>query len=128
MATDWGSVCVCVFEHRNESFCKGKLTSRMTPVGGIVVTVALFAVAVATVFGADNVCLLECRTGRGVEQEGRRRSGQGVDIGEMEREEREEIGSREKGGKEGETGKSAAHEIQSRWPSKGSKLDVTHGM
>lgn len=40
------------------------LTGRMTPVGGIVVTVALFAVAVTAVFGADDVCFLECRTGR----------------------------------------------------------------
>lgn len=37
----------------------------MTPVGGIVVTVPLFAVAMTTVFGADNVCFLECRTERG---------------------------------------------------------------
>lgn len=43
----------------------------MTPVGGIVVTVALFAVAMTTVFGADDVCLLECRTGRGREVRGR---------------------------------------------------------
>lgn len=33
----------------------------MTPVGGIMVTVALFAVTVTTVFGANDVCLLECR-------------------------------------------------------------------
>lgn len=39
----------------------------MTPVGGIVVAVALFAVAMTTVFGADDVCFLECRAGRGVE-------------------------------------------------------------
>lgn len=36
----------------------------MTPVGGIVVAVALFAVTVSTVFGADNVCFLECRAGK----------------------------------------------------------------
>lgn len=38
------------------------LTGQMTPVGGIVVTVALFAVTVTTVFGADDVRLLERRT------------------------------------------------------------------
>lgn len=42
----------------------------MTPVGGIVVTVSLFAVAVAAVFGAHDVGLLECRAGG---EEGRRR-------------------------------------------------------
>lgn len=36
----------------------------MTPVGGVVVAVALFAVTVATVFGAHDVCFLECRTGK----------------------------------------------------------------
>lgn len=35
----------------------------MTPVGGVVVTVSLFAVAVAAVFGADDVGLLERRAG-----------------------------------------------------------------
>lgn len=41
----------------------------MTPVGGVVVTVSLFTVAVAAVFGADDVGLLECRAvefGKGV--------------------------------------------------------------
>lgn len=37
----------------------------MTPVCGIVVTVTLFAVTVTTVFGANNICFLKCRTKRG---------------------------------------------------------------
>lgn len=39
----------------------------MTPVCGVVVTVALLAVSMTAVFGADDVCLLECRTKRGVQ-------------------------------------------------------------
>jgi len=37
----------------------------MTPVGGVVVAVALFAVAVPAVFGAHDVGLLERRTAGG---------------------------------------------------------------
>lgn len=55
------------------------LTGRMTPVGGVVVTVSLFAVAVAAVFGADDVGLLECRAGgaEGRRGEERERGGAG---------------------------------------------------
>lgn len=38
----------------------------MTPVGGIMVTVTLFAVAVTAVFGADDVCFLKRRAGKRV--------------------------------------------------------------
>lgn len=44
----------------------------MTPVGGVVVTVSLFAVAMAAVFGADDVGLLERRAGGAA---GRKRGG-----------------------------------------------------
>lgn len=37
----------------------------MTPVCGIVVAVALLAVAMTTVFGADEVCFLKSRTKKG---------------------------------------------------------------
>lgn len=50
----------------------------MTPVGGIVVAVALFAVTMTAVFGAHNVCFLECRTGK------RQRRGQTVVLEEKE--------------------------------------------
>ena len=43
----------------------------MTPVGGVVVTVPLFAVPVPAIFRTDNVRLLECRTGKRNGEEGR---------------------------------------------------------
>lgn len=76
----------------------------MTPVGGVVVTVSLFAVAVAAVFGADDVGLLECRA-RG--EEGRKRK---------------------KGDTESKNQKSTPRLIQSRVAAEGPKLDVARGM
>lgn len=38
----------------------------MTPVCGIMITVALLAVPMTTVFGADEVCFLKSRTKSGV--------------------------------------------------------------
>lgn len=45
-----------------------ELTGCVAPVGGVMVTISLLAVAMTTVFGADYVCFLECRTGRGRER------------------------------------------------------------
>lgn len=39
------------------------LTRGMASVGGVVVAVSLLAVSMAAVFGANQVCLLECRAG-----------------------------------------------------------------
>lgn len=88
------------------------LTGRMTPVGGVVVTVSLFAVAVAAVFGADDVGLLECRAGGA---EGRRGEGRRGDF-------------KKKGESESKNQKSTPRLIQSRAASEGPKLDVAHGM
>lgn len=56
----------------------------MTPVGGVVVTVSLFAVAVAAVFGADDVSLLEGRAGGALVRKGGGRRGRIQKEEEME--------------------------------------------
>lgn len=56
----------------------------MTPVGGVVVTVALLAVTMAAVFGADDVRFLKGRAGRGVGVTSR--DGEGCCIGKMKAE------------------------------------------
>lgn len=99
----------------------------MTPVGGVMVTVALFTVAMTTVFGADDVCLLECRTERR-RGESRVEGGQDTRVRGWEWRLGKEGGAglnKEQGGvergreREGKNQKSTPHLIQSRWPSEG---------
>lgn len=56
----------------------------MTSVGGVMVTVTLLAVAMAAVFGADDVRFLKCRAGRGAGVTSR--DGEGCYIGKMKAE------------------------------------------
>ena len=113
---------------------RGELTGRMTPVGGIVVTVTLFAVAMTTVFGADDVCFLECRAGgsrlQGRQSCQRRRKRCGDNEKGRERGQRYKIGKGKMKGVEEEDltrGKDREREgeseinttlIQSQWPSR----------
>lgn len=66
--TPWRQIRAArAFERRGETLQERGLTGGMTSVGGVVVAVALLAVAVAAVFGADDVGFLKGRAGRGVE-------------------------------------------------------------